>query len=51
MDSEETKETVTSPPLNHFLEPDPSQPKNDADLDLSNLSKTQLVEMVSRIRL
>ena len=28
-----------------------SPTKNEGDLDLSNLSKTQLVEMVSRIRL
>jgi len=47
MDSEETKETTLLAPL--VSEASPT--KNEGDLDLSNLSKTQLVEMVSRIRL
>ncbi len=48
MDSEETKETT---PPSQALVSEASPIKNEGDLDLSNLSKTQLVEMVSRIRL
>ena len=47
MESEETKETT---PLQALVS-EASPTKNEGDLDLSNLSKTQLVEMVSRIRL
>ena len=48
MDTEEIKETT---PLQAIVF-EASPTKNESDLlDLSNLSKTQLVEMVSRIRL